>query len=113
MHEDDLVEEWECEIKCVRPDREIQTLIHGRRLVSSHLEDERGNGNRRDGHGCKHVKTAHGQVDIAAPRDRAVTVEPLLLSQRVIASDRALLKLLFLAPQRIVEKMSAEPIVVW
>jgi len=50
--------------------------------LSAHLDEDSGTGNRRNGHGRKRVKTAHGQVDIATPRDRAGTFEPLLLPKR-------------------------------
>ena len=52
-------------------------------------------------------------MHIAAPRDRAGTFQPLLLPQRVFASDRALLKLIYLAQPRIVVKKSAKPILAW
>lgn len=50
--------------------------------MQAHLAGEGGKGNRRNGHGSKRVKTAHGEVDIRTPRDRAGTFDPILLPKR-------------------------------
>lgn len=50
--------------------------------LNAHMEGEGGEGNRRNGYGHKRVKTAHGEVDIATPRDRKGTFEPVLLPKR-------------------------------
>jgi transposase-like protein len=50
--------------------------------LTAHLAEEGGKGNRRNGHGRKRVKTGHGAVDIATPRDRNGSFEPLLLPKR-------------------------------
>lgn len=50
--------------------------------LSAHLAEEPPGGNRRNGHGRKRVKTAHGEVEIATPRDRAGTFDPVLLPKR-------------------------------
>lgn len=50
--------------------------------MQAHLAEAPVGGNRRNGHGRKRVKTAHGEVDIATPRDRSGTFEPVLLPKR-------------------------------
>src|SRR5690606_4722147 len=50
--------------------------------LSAHLAEEPPGGNRRNGHGRKRVKTAHGEVEIATPRDREGTFDPVLLPKR-------------------------------
>lgn len=46
------------------------------------MAQEPPDGNQRNGHGRKRVKTAYGEVDISTPRDRESTFEPVLLPKR-------------------------------
>lgn len=50
--------------------------------MNAHLGGDGGVNNRRNGHGRKRVRTAHGEVEIATPRDRQGTFEPLLVPKR-------------------------------
>lgn len=50
--------------------------------MNAHLIGDGGVKNRRNGLGRKRVRTAHGEVEIATPRDRQGTFEPLLVPKR-------------------------------
>ena len=45
-------------------------------------EKEKGNINRRNGHGKKSVKTEGGELELRTPRDRSGTFEPKLIEKR-------------------------------
>jgi transposase-like protein len=51
--------------------------------IDDHLDDEeRENGNRKNGRTTKRVKTAEGTLDIETPRDRSSTFEPQIIKKR-------------------------------
>lgn len=51
--------------------------------IDDHLDDEeRENGNRKNGWTTKRVKTAEGTLDIETPRDRSATFEPQIIKKR-------------------------------
>lgn len=47
-----------------------------------HSPNGRGSGNSRNGHGKKTLKTDRGEMEIAVPRDRNSTFEPLIVEKR-------------------------------
>jgi transposase-like protein len=47
--------------------------------MNLHLESDRHNGNRRNGHTNKTLKTGLGPIEISPPRDRDGTFEPELV----------------------------------
>jgi transposase-like protein len=51
--------------------------------IEEHLDDEeRENGNRKNGRGSKRLKTAEGTIDLNTPRDRASTFDPQIVKKR-------------------------------
>src|SRR5438034_8544264 len=50
-------------------------------VCSSDLPAGRGSGNSRNGTSAKTVLTEDGEIDIAVPRDRAGSFEPLLIAK--------------------------------
>lgn len=51
--------------------------------MDEHLDDEeRGNGNRKNGKTSKQLKTAEGTLDIETPRDRSSSFEPQIVRKR-------------------------------
>lgn len=51
--------------------------------MESHLdEEERGNGNRKNGKTSKKLKTADGTLELETPRDRASTFDPQIVRKR-------------------------------
>lgn len=45
--------------------------------LDEHLDDaQRENGNRKNGHIAKRLKTADGTIDLETPRDRSSTFDP-------------------------------------
>jgi transposase-like protein len=51
--------------------------------IEEHLTDEqRDNGNRKNGHTSKRLKTAEGTIDIETPRDRASSFDPQIVKKR-------------------------------
>jgi len=51
--------------------------------LEEHLDDEqRENGNRKNGHGSKKLKTADGTIDLDTPRDRAASFDPQIVKKR-------------------------------
>lgn len=51
--------------------------------MEEHLDDEqRLNGNRKNGHGAKQLKTAEGTIDLVTPRDRSGEFEPQIVRKR-------------------------------
>jgi transposase-like protein len=51
--------------------------------LNTHLDEEqRQNGNRKNGHTSKSVKTSSGTIDIENPRDRSSTFDPQIIKKR-------------------------------
>lgn len=51
--------------------------------IDDHLDDEqRGNGNRKNGKTSKQLKTAEGTLDIETPRDRSSSFDPQIVKKR-------------------------------
>jgi len=51
--------------------------------LDEHLDDqERENGNRKNGHGSKKLKTADGTIDLDPPRDRSGSYDPQIVRKR-------------------------------
>lgn len=51
--------------------------------IEEHLDDEqRANGNRKNGHGRKKLKTADGTIELETPRDRDSSFEPQIVRKR-------------------------------
>jgi putative transposase len=51
--------------------------------LNTHLDDEqRQNGNRKNGHTSKNVKTSSGTIEIENPRDRSSTFDPQIIKKR-------------------------------
>lgn len=51
--------------------------------LEEHLDDEeRDNGNRKNGRTSKRLKTAEGTIDLETPRDRTTTFEPSIVKKR-------------------------------
>ena len=51
--------------------------------MEGHLdEEERANGNRKNGKTSKRLKTADGTIDLETPRDRAATFDPQIVKKR-------------------------------
>lgn len=51
--------------------------------LEEHLDDEqRDNGNRKNGHGFKKLKTADGTIELDTPRDRSASFEPQIVKKR-------------------------------
>lgn len=54
--------------------------------LDAHLENEKhqktNNGNYRNGHGIKNIKTSFGEDKIKVPRDRESSFEPILVPKR-------------------------------
>lgn len=51
--------------------------------LNTHLDEEqRQNGNRKNGHTAKSVKTSSGTLDIENPRDRSSTFDPQIIKKR-------------------------------
>lgn len=51
--------------------------------LDEHLDDaQRENGNRKNGHTPKRLKTADGTIDIETPRDRSSTFDPQIVKKR-------------------------------
>lgn len=51
--------------------------------LEEHLDDEqRDNGNRKNGHGTKKLKTADGTIELDTPRDRSASFEPQIVKKR-------------------------------
>ncbi len=51
--------------------------------LDEHLDDEqRDNGNRKNGHGTKKLKTADGTIELDTPRDRSSSFEPQIVRKR-------------------------------
>jgi putative transposase len=51
--------------------------------IDDHLDDEeRGNGNRKNGRTSKQLKTAEGTLDIDTPRDRSSSFDPQIVKKR-------------------------------
>ena len=51
--------------------------------LEEHLDDEqRDNGNRKNGHGSKKLKTADGTIELDTPRDRSSSFEPQIVKKR-------------------------------
>ncbi len=50
--------------------------------IEAHLQNPEEIRNRRNGRGKKTVKTGQGQVEIATPRDRNGTFQPILVRKR-------------------------------
>ncbi len=51
--------------------------------LEDHLDDEeRDNGNRKNGRTSKRLKTAEGTIDLETPRDRSSTFEPSIVKKR-------------------------------
>lgn len=51
--------------------------------LDEHLDDEqRDNGNRRNGHGTKRLKTGDGTIELDTPRDRSSSFEPQIVRKR-------------------------------
>lgn len=51
--------------------------------LEEHLDDEeRDNGNRKNGRTSKRLKTAEGTIDLETPRDRSSTFEPSIVKKR-------------------------------
>jgi putative transposase len=51
--------------------------------LDNHLdEEERSNGNRKNGRTSKKLKTADGTIDLETPRDRAASFEPQIVKKR-------------------------------
>lgn len=57
--------------------------------LESHLEDENGKGNRKNGYSNKTLKTTEGHVTLETPRDRNSSFEPEIIRKReTILSDQ-------------------------
>ena len=55
--------------------------------MASHLdEEERSNGNKRNGKGAKTLKTSSGQITIETPQDRHSNFEPQIVKKRETVS---------------------------
>jgi putative transposase len=77
--------------------RQLKKALMERALgaeLTHHLGYEKGaapavraRGNSRNGHSAKKVLTADGQIDLAVPRDRAGTFEPVLVPKGVTRLD--------------------------
>lgn len=52
-----------------------------------HNSDGKDSGNSRNGHGKKTLKTDRGEVEIAVPRDRKSSFEPLIVAKRKTRFD--------------------------
>jgi len=51
--------------------------------LEEHLDDEqRDNGNRKNGYGTKKLKTADGTIELDTPRDRSSSFEPQIVKKR-------------------------------
>jgi putative transposase len=51
--------------------------------LDEHLDDEqRDNGNRKNGHGSKKLKTADGTIELDTPRDRSGSFDPQIVRKR-------------------------------
>lgn len=51
--------------------------------IEEHLDDEeRENGNRKNGRSLKRLKTAEGTIELETPRDRASTFDPQIVKKR-------------------------------
>ena len=51
--------------------------------LEDHLdEDQRLEGNRKNGHSTKQLKTEEGTIDLSTPRDRSSEFEPQLMRKR-------------------------------
>src|SRR3984885_1308746 len=51
--------------------------------LDNHLdEEERSNGNRKNGRTSEKLKTADGTIDLETPRDRAASFEPQIIKKR-------------------------------
>eukprot|EP01041_Mallomonas_annulata_P037830 gene37830-61207_t len=51
--------------------------------LDERLDDEqRENGNRRNGHGTKRLRTGDGTIDLDTPRDRSSSFEPQIVRKR-------------------------------
>nr|WP_220101219.1 transposase [Chitinophaga oryzae] len=59
----------------------LEAALEGEMEV--HLDDEeRANGNRKNGKNRKQLKTADGTIDLETPRDRASSFEPQIIKKR-------------------------------
>lgn len=59
----------------------IETALEAE--MDGHLDEiERDNGNKRNGHGSKTLKTSHGEISIETPQDRSSTFTPELVKKR-------------------------------
>lgn len=57
--------------------------------MESHLEEERPQGNRKNGYNSKIVKTSQGEIPIDTPRDRQSTFDPEIVRKReIILADK-------------------------
>jgi transposase-like protein len=51
--------------------------------IEGYLDDEeRDNGNRKNGKGKKHLKTSSGTIEVTTPRDRLGNFEPEMVKKR-------------------------------
>jgi len=59
--------------------------------LNTHLDvEQRQNGNRKNGHTSKSVKTSSGTIDIENPRDRSSTFDPQIIKKRETILDERL-----------------------
>jgi transposase-like protein len=59
----------------------LNSILEGE--LEAHLdEEERGNGNRKNGKGSKQLKTSAGSIEVNTPRDRLGSFEPEMVKKR-------------------------------